>query len=627
MVNDQIKFLQSIIENITDIVTIIDATGKILYESASIRSLGYTQEELVGKNAFDFIHPDDRGRVITLFMASVVKPGVSEIAELRFRQKDGSWRSLESSAKNLLFDPNIHGVVVCSRDISDRKKMEEQMQLQISGLEAASNGIVITDSNGSIIWTNPAFTHMTGYSREEAKGQNPRILKSGETPDAAYAELWKTIKAGKNWHGELINRRKDGSLYFEYMVINPIKNAANEITHFVAVKTDISNQKKLEAQLVQSQKMEAVGRLAGGIAHDFNNLLTVILGRADFLRETTDPSSQSYKDVEEIHQAGLRASNLTRQLLAFSRKQILQSRVMSLNQILADSNKMIRRLIGEDIEFVILQEEKLKPVKIDASQMEQVIMNLAVNSRDAMKHGGKLILETHNVTVTPKMAERDPGMIPGEFVLLKVTDTGEGMPPEVVSRVFEPFFTTKEKGKGTGLGLSTVYGIIKQSHGFIYADSTLGQGTTIRIYLPVAEASSSQPASKQEPVVHGGHETILLVEDEEIVRGIATLTLKRHGYQVVEATNGMDALRIAQEMAGKEKIDLLLTDMVMPHMGGGELASKFSEQYPGIKMMFTSGYTDQSAVQKWIEAGCKFLHKPYTPSELLQALREALDQK
>lgn len=621
---DKLRYLESIIENITDVVTILDATGKILYESSSIKSvLGYTPEELIGKNAFTLIHPDDYKEVFATFMKGITRHDVVEKTEMRFKHKDGSWRHLECMAKNQLDDPHVRGVVVSSRDITERRQTEAQIRLQSHALEAASNGIVITDIAGTILWVNEAFSQMTGYSLYEAVGKNPRILKSGEQSVRSYEELWSTILDGRTWNGELINRRKDGSLYFERQTITPVRNKEGEITHFIAIKLDISSEKRLEAQFRQSQKMEAVGRLAGGVAHDFNNLLTIILWQSDWLLMERTGDSLLRKSLTEIKNAAQRAAGLTRQLLAFSRKQIFQVKVGDLNDIVRGVDPMIRRLLGEDVEFVTLFGQDLKKIKVDAAQIEQVIMNLAVNARDAMPSGGKLVIETLQVQMDAKAAGHYPGLVPGDYVLLKVKDNGMGMPAEVKAHLFEPFFTTKEKGKGTGLGLATCYGIVKQSKGYLYVESEPEKGATFLVFLPPSEETMALETAASVPKLPRGTETVLVAEDEELMRGLATQILTRQGFQVLEACNGLEALKMAEKHP--DKIHLLLTDMVMPYMGGSELAEKFSQAYPNVKILFTSGYTDHSVVQKWIDKGCRFLQKPYMYSELLIAVREIFD--
>jgi len=380
-----------------------------------------------------------------------------------------------------------------------------------------------------------------------------------------------------------------------------------------------------EEQLRQSQKMEAIGRLAGGISHDFNNLLTAIIGYSEFLLFRLDQEDPLRKYAEEIKKAGERASSLTRQLLAFSRKQVLQPEVLDLNIIVADLDNMLRRLIGEDIELVTLLEPDLGAVKVDPGQMEQVIMNLAVNARDAMPYGGKLIIETANVDLDELYARQHSPIRPGHYVMLAVSDNGCGMDKETLSHIFEPFFTTKEQGKGTGLGLSTVYGIVKQSEGFIWVYSEPGTGTTFKIYLPQVQGAERWP--KTSPLttrMQRGSETILLVEDEEVVRELVGKLLPVNGFTVLAARNGSEALAICQQHKGP--IHLLLTDVVMPQMSGRQLAAHLSKLHPEMKVLYMSGYTDDAIIRHGVlEPGLAFIQKPFTIDTMIQKVREVLD--
>ncbi len=584
-----------------------------------------SKENLIGKTMKE-IFPESYQKIKTNFQTILrTKESLFLEEELTFP----SGQVFLDTQITPMFDEK--GEIYCftgiARNITARKHSEARIKLQAEALEAASNGIAITDTHGTIQWVNAAFTRMTGYSFEEAVGKNPRILKSGEQSHKAYQELWATILSGSTWVGELINRRKDGSLYFEKQTITPVKNSSGEMTHFIAIKEDISADKKLEAQFRQAQKMEAVGRLAGGVAHDFNNLLTIILGRSDLLLEHLGPQDASRHGIEEIRQSGKRAASLTQQLLAFSRRQLFQIKITDLNEIVRGADRMLRRLVGEDVEVVTLFGENLKPVKVDSAQIEQVLMNLAVNARDAMPNGGKLFIETSRVEVDSKTAARYPGFVPGEYLRLKVQDTGCGISPEVKAHLFEPFFTTKEQGKGTGLGLATIYGIVKQSKGFIYLESDNRKGSEFMIFLPPSEQKITPVENIQNfPDLPKGDEKILIAEDEELVRSLAVQVLARQGFHTLEAGNGLEALRVAQANQG-EPIQLLITDMVMPFMGGHELAEKFSAAYPKAKIIFISGYTDHTAVQKWIDRGCHFLQKPYTHAELLIAVGEALLDK
>jgi two-component system cell cycle sensor histidine kinase/response regulator CckA len=513
-------------------------------------------------------------------------------------------------------------------DITDRKQAESELHLQSAALNAAADAIVITDRTGGVEWVNPAFTQLTGYPAEEALGKNPRdLIKSGKHAPAFYRDLWETILAGRTWHGEMINRRKDGSLYTEDQAITPILDGSGAITHFVAIKTDITERLQLEAQFRQAQKMDSVGQLASGIAHDFNNLLTVINGTSELLLAQVRPDDPVHADVQEIHRAGERASTLTRQLLAFSRQQILEPRVMNFNEAVAGMESLLRRLLGEDIDLVVVPTPGVGNVKADPGQIEQVMTNLAVNARDAMPQGGQLTIETQNVTITEADARRHGvAMAPGPYVRLAVRDSGVGMDEATRAHIFEPFFTTKGPGKGTGLGLSTVYGIVKQSHGFIWVESEVGQGTSFKIYLPrVTEAAGTDRPAKT-AVSSSGTETILLVEDNAGLRKLVTRFLAPAGYTVLGAANGEDALRLLERHDAP--VHLLLSDVVMPGMSGRQLAERLAPIRPGMKVLYMSGYTSDTIVRHGVlDAQVPFLNKPFTAAALLRKVREVLDSQ
>src|SRR5215213_1322554 len=403
----------------------------------------------------------------------------------------------------------------------------------------------------------------------------------------------------------------------------PVRDAHGQISGLVGINRDITTRKRLEAQFLHAQKMEGIGRLAGGVAHDFNNLLTAITGYAELARDELDPSAPLYNDIQAILEAANRAAALTHQLLVFARKQVLEQQVLELNQLVLNLEKLLRRLIGEDIELVTLTAPDLWPVKADANQIEQVLLNLAINARDAMPTGGKLTIETANVLLDAAYAHQHLGVTAGAYVMLAVSDTGMGMPPEVQAQVFEPFFTTKEAGKGTGLGLATCYGIIKQHSGHISIYSEVAHGTTFKIYLPRTTEVDDPWLMDALPEVLGGSETVLLVEDEEAVRQLAARVLRQHGYTVLEAGDGAEALRVAGEHPGV--IALLLTDVVMPHLGGTLLAESLRGVYPHLKVLFMSGYTDQTIVHhSLLEPGVAFMQKPFTPVLLARKVREVL---
>jgi PAS domain S-box-containing protein len=500
------EHFRSLIENASDIITILDRHGRIRYESPSVmRLLGYRPEELIGKNIFDFVREDDLPKVVPAFTEELRNSDTSRSVEFHFRHKDESWCVLEAICKVLVDDSGVSGVVINSRDISERRQLEEQLR--------------------------------------------------------------------------------------------------------------------------QSQKMEAVGRLAGGVAHDFNNLLTAISGYSELMLRRLRQGDPLRHNAEEINKAGSRAASLTSQLLAFSRKQVLQPKVLDLNTVVADMDKMLRRLIGEHIELVTILEPRLWSIKADPGQLQQVILNLAVNARDAMPEVGRLTIETSNIELDDENARWHVGVKPGCYVMLAVNDTGCGMDAQTRERVFEPFFTTKEVGKGTGLGLSTVYGIVKQSGGSIWVYSEPEKGTTFKIYLPCIEkrtADAILQAGACEEMPHG-METVLLVEDEPLVRRLAARVLRDQGYTVLEASNGEDALRLAHEHAADE-IHLLLTDVVMPRMSGREVAEHLVKVRPRMIVLYTSGYTEDAIVHHGVmDDGVAFLQKPFKPDDLARKVRQVLD--
>ena len=518
-------------------------------------------------------------------------------------------------------------------DITEHKRTEAELRKLTRAIEQSQSSVMITDRLGQIEYVNPAFLSVSGYSRDEVKGQNPRILKSGESSSDVYTSLWNTITSGGTWRGEFHNKKKNGDLYWERVVVSPVTDEQGAITHFVAVKEDVTAQKEAEQaaadseeRFQRSQKMEAVGRLAGGIAHDFNNLLTAILGYADFVLAEVIQNPGLKADMEEIKKAGEQAVRLTRQLLAFSRKQRLEPEVLDLNQIVGDLTKMLSRLIGEDIRLDVVATESLGRVKLDPSQIEQVLMNLVVNARDAMPMGGRLTIATANVDIDDAFAAGHPGATTGRHVALRVTDTGTGMRPDVLAHVFEPFFTTKPVGKGTGLGLSTVYGIVKQSSGYIEIKSEPGTGTTVVIYLPLVDMPLT-PVAHQAPAAAParGSETVLVVEDEASLRTLVQRVLEERGYKVLTAPDGVQALSVESNFVGP--IHLLLSDVVMPGLSGPDLAQRLVRRRPTLKVLYVSGFAHHLAItSESVSHHTAFLPKPFTPEILALKVRDVLDR-
>jgi two-component system cell cycle sensor histidine kinase/response regulator CckA len=504
----------------------------------------------------------------------------------------------------------------------ERRRVESTLRLQSAAFNAAADATVITDGEGVIEWVNPAFTKLTGYSADEAIGRNPRdLLKSGHHDSAFYERMWSTLTSGQVWRGQVVNRRKDGTTYYEDQTITPI--ALNgSVTHFVAIKRDLTERHNLEEQFLQAQKMEVVGRLAGGIAHDFNNLLTVINGTAELALTDLAHSHPLHKDFQNIFDAGQRASNLTRQLLAFSRKQIVNRAPLEVGPVLTGFRAVLQRLIGEDIDLDIVADAGT--VLADRGQFEQVILNLAVNARDAMPRGGKLIVEGSNVELDPLFAARHNGVRPGPHVKILVRDTGHGMTDQVMQRIFEPFFTTKEVGKGTGLGLSTVYAIVAQSGGTIWVDSAAGRGTLFTIYLPRVTEIAVAPAPDVEAKALAAGHTLLLVEDDDSVREVAVRIFRSAGYLTLAARDASEALHILA--VHTEPISLIVTDVVLVGMGGRDLASNALKIRPGIPILFTSGHTDDLVLAHGVrENVVHFLSKPYTAASLTAKVRDVLN--
>jgi len=545
-----------------------------------------------------------------------------EKATSAFRLKAYDFIEKPFESKDLL-----NTVANCLKQVDLKREIEKKTQdfdaseeKYRSMMESIKDLVYICSQDYRVEYMNPAMIERIG---RDAKGE-------------------KCFKAIHDLEGKCpwcLNHKTSQGKSFEQNIISPKDNRSYHVSHFpnvnrdgtfskVTVFRDTTELKKIEAQLIQSQKMEAIGTLAGGVAHDFNNLLTSILGYSDLIKAGLDKDNLFYEYTEEIIRAGNRAASLTRQLLAFSRKQILQPVVLSLNTVTENIDKMLRRLIGEDVELQTLLESDLGKVTADPGQIEQVLMNLAVNARDAMPRGGKLTIETTNVDLNEDYFEKHGvEVVPGPYVMLAVSDTGCGMDQETQSRIFEPFFTTKEIGKGTGLGLSTVYGIVKQSSGYIWTYSEPGEGTTFKVYLPRVEGDVVLEKKEPTPVVElDGSETVLIVEDDDKLRKLARNTLQHYGYRVLEAENGEAALRVSKEHEGT--IHLMITDVVMPKMDGREAAERLQPLYPKMKVIYMSGYTDNSIAHYGVlKAGLNFLEKPFTPERLMLKVRGVLDKK
>jgi len=508
---------------------------------------------------------------------------------------------------------------------------EEQYRAIVEG---GADAVALIASDGRLLFISAPIERMTGYTPAELIGASAFDLVHPDDLKHAREAFQRTLAAAEPVRIEYRGRHKDGSWRRRDVIgVNRLEDPAiagvivnfRDTTVSSAVETELRTEHtRLEQKLAQTQKMEAVGRLAGGIAHDFNNLLTAIVGYADLAISQTNVDEALRRDIEEIRTAGHSAASLTRQLLAFSRKQILQPRIIDINAVVRRMTGLLRRLIGEHIELRSLPGEALGRVNADAGQFEQVIVNLAVNARDAMPSGGTLSIETANVYLDAAYVAEHPDALSGPHVMLAISDTGIGMNSAVQEHLFEPFYTTKEPGQGTGLGLATVYGIVKQSGGSIFVYSETGRGTSFKIFLPRAESTDDAIAAEPIRPELRGTESILLVEDQAEVRSVVEQMLTRHGYRVAAAGNGADALDIARTYPGR--IDLIITDVVMPGMSGREVATRFLRERPAARELYMSGYTDDSVVQQGvIEQSVAFIQKPFRPSTLLQKIREVLD--
>jgi PAS domain S-box-containing protein len=617
-------------ENAADMIAIVDMEGKRLYNSLSYhRVLGYSPEELQASSSFEQIHPDDRERVKKA-AADARSTGIGRTLEYRLRHKDGTWLWLESTSsviQNARGEPEK--LIIVNRDISERKKTEEALRQSEAGFRSvvqdAPYGIYRASSTGQILQVNPALEKMLGYELQD------ELLKSELVTgiflhDGEYERLTELlIRTNEIKDVETEWKRRDGTPITVRCSGRRINDEGGMPAYFEVFAEDVTEKRVLEKQLRMAQKMEAIGRLSGGIAHDFNNLLGVIIGYSRVLKKELGGNSALCEHAVEIEKAGQRAASLTKQLLAFSRQQVLTPAVLNLNTLVSDMEGMLPRLLGEDIAVSLTLHSELGSVKADQSQIEQVIMNLAVNARDAMPQGGKLKIQTANVELDQVYARDHPGSKAGNYVLLAVTDTGTGMNAETLAHIFEPFYTTKERGKGTGLGLATVYGIVKQSNGYIVVDSAPGKGTTFQIYLP---QHIGKPATEEREVDSGeklrGSESILLVEDSEPLRKLAQTFLESAGFRVMSAEHGEDALQVASRHG--KTFDLLLTDVVMPGMNGRVLAEHLLPRQPGMRVLYMSGYTDSFiAGHGVLEPGTHLLHKPFTDEVLIRKVREVLD--
>ncbi len=605
------------------------ATGKAVWSDQFYRICGFEPGaiEPSSKVGFTLIHPDDRERAAQAVTRAINEGGIYSI-EKRIVRPDGTEVWVESRG---LVECNATGepvrLVGSFLDITERKKAEEELKESEekfrSILEHMADMVFLLDDNGMVTYVSPSSEKLFGYMPEEMQGRHFRDFVFTEDLEQSYAAFQHTLDSDTAIRLVLRMKRQDGTVI--YGELSGVRSRYGNKSATVGIVRDITERKALEHQLIQAQKMETVGRLAGGIAHDFNNILTVINTNAEISLMFMPENDPYYEAFAEIKKAGERAAALTHQILAFSRKQIIEPKVVNLNAILLEMDKMLRRLIGEDIELVTIPGDELMPVFFDPGQIAQILTNLVVNSRDAMPHGGKLTIATRNVAVDDNFCRVHPGINPGKYVLLMVADTGRGMDEETLSHVFEPFFTTKSLGNGTGLGLATCHGIVKQNNGGIFISSAPGQGTTVEVYLPAQQrANENISASKSRTELYGGSERILLVEDDPDIRKITGNFLSKAGYRVLTAANGEEGFGIARNSG--EGIDLLITDMVMPLMSGRELAERVKAMNKDTKILFMSGYTNDLIQHHGVlEPHINFMQKPFSIKEFAKKVRDILD--
>jgi two-component system cell cycle sensor histidine kinase/response regulator CckA len=602
-------------------------TGRIVCVNRKFSEItGYSNAELLELTVADITHPNHLLRDQELIQSLMQGELSSYQTDKQYVRKDGQfvWVSVNLALIRDAAGQPVNTIATIEDITARRRAVAERMRLS-AALEQAAESILITDVAGVIVYVNPAFERITGYSRREAIGQNPRLLKSGRHDAAFYAGMWETLSRGQVWRGHLVNQRKNGSLFEENVTITPVRDASGRIVNYLGIKLDVTREMELEGQIRQSQKLEAIGQLAGGIAHDFNNILTSILMQVELGAMEAGLSDDTCESFRQIRCDAERAADLTRQLLLFSRRQVMQPHDVDLNKIVSNLSKMLNRIIGEDVRLGLELFNRPVLAHADPGMLEQVVMNLAVNARDAMPGGGFLRIATSAQLVNKAMAEGQPDAVPGQYVCLSVTDTGCGIPEEILPRIYEPFFTTKAPGEGTGLGLATVFGIVKQHRGWIAVDTRVGCGTTFRIYLPAITAAAQLPHAPCRSKPLGGTETVLLAEDDATVRLSIRTVLARSGYDVLEASDGDGAVKLWAESGGKAS--LLLTDLVMPGgMTGQELAHRLRAEKPALKVIYTSGYSAEIAGrQVRLQTGESFVPKPVSPDTLLNTVRQCLD--
>jgi two-component system, cell cycle sensor histidine kinase and response regulator CckA len=612
-------------ESAKDGILILNAeSGEVIdVNPFMIDMLGYARGTYLGKSFWDITFFKEVAASKIDFIELQKKEYV-HFEDLPLTTNDG--RKVDVEFVITAYRVDATSVIQCNiRDITGRKRAEESLMLQNAALQSAANAIVITDREGKIISINKAFSILTGFTQDEVLGHKLNILKSGNQPLSFYQNLWKTIISGEVWKGELENKRKDGSFYTEEMTITPVRQAHGEISHFISIKQDITERKRFQQELLQSQKIQSIGTLAGGVAHDFNNILAIILIYATLLERSAENREKVVESSRAISRAVDRGKELVRQILTFARKTDVVFEPMSIADLIDELLSMLKQTFPKTITFAEDIEKDISFISADRAQIHQAILNLCVNARDAMPKGGLITVKAEKQQ-RALVQNRFPAADQDSYICVSVADTGEGIEKAILLRIFDPFFTTKEMGKGTGLGLAVVYGVMQSHHGFVEVDSTPGHGTIFRLYFPVSLMSEhiAGVPSAVEAYHIGGSETILLVEDEELLLESVHHLLESKGYKVYVAQDGKEAVKLFREH--KQNIDLVLTDLGLPGISGKEEFAKLKEINLEVKVIMASGFFEPDVKSELLKAGVKgFIQKPYVPDEILRIIRFVLD--
>ncbi len=627
---ESVQKYQLLAENLRDVVLALSLEGVITYCSPAVLEFaGYHPEEVVGNHISRYVVDTDQRNYAMALLEGIKTSSIAEqnqTLEFTISRKNGASFPVEVTMKTVVKDDQVVSLQCVLRDISERRRSEEESRWKSEALEQSLDGIAIADQNGFLRFVNSAWAVMHGYQKEAIKQQNIEVFYSQEQDTLDIASFKTEVNEVGGYKGILNHVKKDGTVFPVRVSTTLIKNSSGAVIGSVSIARDISEEIRLEAQLRHAQRMESIGRLAGGIAHDFNNLLSPILGYSEMLLSEFSPNDPRYEDLMEIKGASSRAKALTRQLLAFSRKQVLTMQKVDLNQVISEFKGILRRTIRENIDIVVDLSESPSAVRADISQIEQILMNLAVNAQDAMPQGGRLTISTKGVAPEQLLCEVHPNSNKGPCILLEVGDTGCGMDSATQKSIFDPFFTTKEKGEGTGLGLSTVHGIIEQHGGTIHVHSEPGKGTKFRILFPCIGPRAPGVVSTPVPqVVRGGNETVLVVEDVESVRNVVCSILGKHGYRVINAGDAMECQNLAND--GNRSVDLLITDIVMPEKTGWEIYQYLVTVWPQLKVLYMSGYTDDViALHTVADKEIDFIQKPFTVQTLTAKVREILER-